>query len=254
MKYAVMLLLFGNACFAQTAKVLGITGEWKWAAPRGDEPLALAAPVPLPSKVKGDHGGTLFLECPAGPPQSLHCDRPKCEYFACQGSLLADVSPDAKGLFAALLAAFQRRPPRLAAAIARAIDVPEEAVVKINDHTLELGPAFREVSAGTLKIGLSREGEPMKVVNFQWDGSGSGSVTIPGLTKGIYYIDLLQDSGKPTNTMVWVLAVPSDQFQNMTTAFEQRKSEIAKLEKSTGPAIAQTWRRAILLSLFTPKG
>src|SRR3984893_2631854 len=129
-----------------------------------------------------------------------------------------------------------------------------DAVLPLQDHNLDVAPAFREMPGGQYWIKLSPVNEPSianNVLEVRFTPHSPAVVRASSLQPGLYRLSLVEKSGAPAGSDSWVLITSAENYSSVADLFQRAKADSGKWPEEMDPSATRALLRAYLESLAT---
>ncbi len=242
-----LVFMAGSAARAEQGRVVGITGEWR----RHSDPLQFGSVVQSEEDLDCSSGGALmvqfrayraYAQCKGNKFQmreAIHQGQPEpVSKFV--GTVLASLNPFTS-----------RQPDAIIQAVSREFGKEvREAVVEIQESSVDLAPAFRNSLAGNYDFQLAPvdSSSGIRTLKGHWEPGAPMRISVSGLTPGLYAITLMNEAGRPASN-AWVLACTHERYAAASRGFQQVLEDAANWGDDFDYSAAQPLLRAALQAL-----
>jgi hypothetical protein len=248
---ATFLFLLAARPFARAqtrATVVGITGQW-WKMP-AQQQLHFASELPVPK-------GGLEVACDKGSLVLKIAET--ATSFACDADRRTDKCPLPAGAKYCLTLRFATSSNWNLAFAGPLIDyvVPvsrglesqlKEAVVPLAGDRVDISAVFQDVDSGSYRVRFESVSGGMRTPTLQvdWTKGTSVSVTIPGVTAGLYKLQLLDGNGQQTGSDAKVLINEPEDFKKNRAAFQEALDATKKWPDEVDARAPRAFLRQVL--------
>jgi hypothetical protein len=129
-----------------------------------------------------------------------------------------------------------------------------DAVLPLQDHNLDVAPAFREMPGGQYWIKLSPVNEPSianNVLEVRFTPHSPAVARASSLQPGLYRLSLVEKSGAPAGSDSWVLITSAENYSSASDLFQRATADSEKWPEEMDPSATRALLRAYLESLST---
>ena len=109
-----------------------------------------------------------------------------------------------------------------------------DTVILLDDHKMDLAPAFREMGAGQywINLGLVNGSAPLStggLVEVQYAAHHPATVSCESGSTGLYRLSLVDKAGAPAGSDSWILISPRENYSYESRAFQVAVEKIFEM-------------------------
>jgi hypothetical protein len=259
-----IIVLFCSCCAAMAQDRIGYVADVKgqWSLNGSAEPLSLSDAVPAGGVLRlvaadGVGNSYIVINSRVGEPlDSRTCeDQTRCSPITLPSSLQPSSSALSR-IYGAVMEFLHQDAKRYRSAISRSARL-DDAVIRLSGDQIDMTEALKNSSARTLLLQFvprdTTEGKPLAPVTFHWDPANSTPLRVPGITPGVYQVDMLDPDSKfslgPSERMWLLLLEPGDFYDKASREFKTIESETERWKTAAPAGGARPSERAIITFL-----
>jgi hypothetical protein len=242
-------LATGLAAFAEQSLgnrwvVVGIVGKWHTVADK--QPIYLGQPLEPGAAYEREPptagSGSISLAFGKDEPVTHECEKPGDCSKPFEVPPPPKLTSESRSIREAL-EEFIHGPKRYVTAVSRDLGGLHDGVVQTSGNGADLAPVLSGLGKGTYWIKIERlqpgqeQALPLRSgpVMLSWDPDRSGSGTLPGLTPGLYRLQITNQQGEATGGDAWALVRTPRDYEKAQSAFQQIVDQTASWREAVPP-------------------
>jgi hypothetical protein len=248
---------------AEHIVVVSLTGDWKHddaritfgqSLPANGCLFATDGSVVLQPDKKDASAQPFICEKPWRDPSCSGHDGDRCAVPLDPGKWKSSGS-SLGNLWVAVRKLFTGDPEKYMVAASRGIEPGlVDTVVLLEDHKLDLAPAFREMSDGQYWVKLSPVNGPTPAstggpIALQYASHHPAIASAPAAQPGLYRLSLVDKNGAPAESDCWILISSREAYPATSQAFQAASEKSSNWPEDMDPAAVRALLRAYLESL-----
>ncbi len=262
---AVFLVAVASAVSDQPARVVvvSVTGDWK----QDEARVTFGQSLPAAGCLFSSDGSVVLQpDKEAASAQPFICEKPSRD-SSCAGHAAdrcavpldptkwKSTGSTLGNLWAAVRKLFTGDPEKYMVAASRGLESGlVDTVVPLEDHKIDLAPAFNEMNPGQYWVNLvplksSASATASGPLEVQFAANHSAMVAAPALQPGLYRLILVDQAGAPAGSDCWILVSTPGNFTSASQAFHAAVKKSSTWPKDMDPSAVHALLRAYLESL-----
>ena len=162
-------------------------------------------------------------------------------------------------LWASVSRLFTAEPEKYMVAASRGIEPAlADAVVRLQDQSVDLSPAFHEMDAGEYWVKIEPLDRSAKaassIFELRFVKNSPANILVPAVQPGLHRLVLVDNAGADAGLDCWILVNNSDTYPPVSQAFRRAVQDSSSWPDAMDPSAVRALLRAYLESLVISGG